>query len=114
MPKKVKIKPKKALLIKRNEKTNYPEQIIMQSDERMVLNVPESIYTKEGHNPDLDLNLIETDQISTLNEYILYIGDLVGEANNNMSTPSDLIENLSDIFRKCIDKRELLEKEVSD
>lgn len=114
MPKKVKIKPKKALLIKRNEKTNYPEQIVMKSDERMVLNIPEFIYTKEKHNPDLDLNLIETDQISTLNEYILYLGDLVGEANNNMSTPSDLIDNLSDLFRKCIEKREILSKEVSD
>lgn len=114
MPKKVKIKPKKSLLIKRNEETNYPEQIIMKSDERMILNVPESIYIKEGHDPNLDLNLIETDQISVLNEYMLYIGDLVGEANNNMSTPSALIENLSDIFHKCVEKRSILENEVSD
>lgn len=109
MAKMITIKPKKELIITKGTQDQLPRFIKLKENEDIYMQIPRETFTKKNYNPDLDIRLIQVNNKEALNNYALYIGELVGVANNRGDVPNVLIEVLSDMFHKCIEKREKME-----
>lgn len=108
MAKMITVKPKKELILVKGVHDECPRFLKLKEDESVYMTIPRETFTEKGFSPNLDIRLIQVNHVDAIENYMLYIGELIGIARNSGDVPNVLIDVLTDMFFKLKSKKEML------